>query len=349
MPIMEVNRYGLWVGKQTAKGTPNTTPSKRLVQVGGDFNMPRDDGSANYSDLTKYGATTDWVNSLLGNGAPAIEATPTELAYLLWLFHGAETVTAVTGPPTAQKHTFLPQSAMGSYFTAFVRVGQSIIRRHQYNDCVITQMVMEGSTTNKAVRVTPTILSLDPGVIYATDPVATLPTDAPFLYTDGTSSFTIDSVAFAGQSSFTLTVNDAWSPVFGDDTVPFEIVQGTPQVGLAVNLYFDTLGLAQFNKLVYGTASPTAGTKPLKTIPALGAYSFYLKQRTPGGVALNGREFKLTIPGVKWQVPDAPGPNPDGGASEVTLTGQMRPLTPGATNPYTIDVNTANADVAFTV
>ena len=162
MPLLEPNFYGLWGGAQTAKGTPQTVPAHRLIQVAGDFNIARDDGSENYSDLTKYGAATDWVNSVLGNGAPVCEASPSELAWLLWAFHGAETVTAVTGPPAVQKHTFIPSSGRGKYCTFFARVGQSVIRRQQFNDSIITQVTIEGSTANKAVRVTPSILSLDP-------------------------------------------------------------------------------------------------------------------------------------------------------------------------------------------
>ena len=346
--ILEPNFYGFWVGKQSGRGTPNTTPGQRLIQVGGDINAPRDDGNENWSDLRKYGARTWWVNSLLGNGDIAAEASPTELAYLLWLFHGAETVTAITGPPTAQKHTFNPSLGRGHYFTAFARVGQSLIRRHRYDDCLITKMVIEGSTANKAVRVTPTILSLDPGAIVTSDPAAPLPTDKPFLYTDGSGAFTIDGTVFTGQTTFNLTIDDAWSPVFGDDVTPFELVQGQPTVTFSCEVYFDSTAAAEVNTLVYGTASPTAGTKPIKRIPAYGSYSFYLQQRDSAG-ALNGREFKLTLPSVKWTAPDYPGPNPDGGATSVVLSGQMEPpdLT-DATKPYTIDVNTANSVVAFT-
>lgn len=342
-PLMEPNYYALWLGKQTAKGTPNTTPAKRLVQVGGDFNIAIDDGSETFSDLSKYAAQTDWRNSVLGNGEPAVEATPTELAYLLWLFHGAETVSAVTGPPAAQKHTFTPQTGRGHYFTAFVRKGLSVLQRQQFNDCLITRLVIEGSTANKAVRVTPRILSLDPAEVKAADPAAGMPSDRPFIYTDGTGTFTIDGTVFNGHSQFTLTIDDDWSPVYGDDVVPNELAQGSPSIQLGATVLFDANALAQFNKIVYGTASPSAGAKPLKTIPALGSYSFYLKAKDFTG-ALTGREFKLTLPNVRWQAPDSPGPNPEGGSTEMPLVGQVRPGSP----TYTIDVNTANGDVAFT-
>jgi hypothetical protein len=114
MPILEPGYYGLWGGKQTAKGTPLTsvtTGLKRYVQVAGGFALNRDDGEENYSDLTKYGARTDWVNNVLGTAEPGIEGTPEELAHALWLFHGARSSRPSPGPPTAQKHTFTPSTA----------------------------------------------------------------------------------------------------------------------------------------------------------------------------------------------------------------------------------------------
>jgi hypothetical protein len=346
MPLLEPNIYGLWGGKQTAKGSPVAAGamSRRFVQVSGGFNINRDDGTENYGDIpvagqpasSKYGSSTDWINSILGEGTPAIEATPTELAWLLWAFHGAETVAPVVGPPTAQKHTFTPQGARGHYLTFMQRVGLAVPQRLKFNDCIITRVQIEGSTANKAVRITPNILSLDPGENFATDPTtpAALPTDRPFLYTDGSGTFTIDGIAFP-----------AWSPVFADDTVPFDLVQGDPVVTLAATAYLDSVALAQWNKIVYGTTTPAAGTKPSKNIAALGSYSFYLKAKDATG-AYTGREFKLTIPGVKWTPPAAPAPNPSGGATEVALAGAMRPV--AGVQPYTIDVNTNNADVAFT-
>jgi hypothetical protein len=356
-PLLEPNIYALWAAKQTAKGSPVAAAAmtRRLLQVGGDFAAPRDDGAEAYGDLpvagqpaaSKYGGETDWVNSVLGSGEPAIQATPDELAWLLWAFHGAETVSPVTGPPAAQKHTFVPSTSRGHYLTFMKRVGATVIDRKKFNDCIITRVQIEGSTANKAVRVTPRILSLDPAEVFAVDPTtpAALPADKAFLYTDGSGTFTIDNVIFKGQSQFTFVIDDAWEPVYGDDTVPFELVQGNPVVTLGVTVHFDADALAQFNKIVYGTATPAAGAKPSKNVAALGSYSAYLKQRDSAG-ALTGRELKLTVPGVKWTPPTAPGPNPGGGGVELALAGAMRPV--AGQQPYTIDVNTANATVAFT-
>jgi hypothetical protein len=360
MPLLESNYYALWLGKQSAKGTPNTTPGKRAIMVGGNLTSARDDGEENYSDLTKYGNRTDWVNSLVGSGEPALEATPDELAYVLWLMHGAEAVTAltaVTGPPAVpamSRHRFTPTTSIGHYFTAFLRVGSTALRRHQFNDCLITRVAIEASTANKAVRVTPRVLSLDPSVIYSADPAAALPTDRPFLHTDlgvnaGTvtdGSMTIDGVTFRGLTQWNMTIDDAWEPVYGDTTTPYDLQQGSPSVTCGATLLLDASALQQFNKIVYGTASPTAGTKPSRAILTPGSLVGLLRQRDAVG-AHAGRELSITVPGVKWNAPDAPAPNPDGGVTEIALAGSMRVV---AGQPaYTIDVNTNSTTLAFTV
>lgn len=343
--LQEPNIYALWAGKQVGKGTVLAAPTRRFVQVAGDFNINRDDGEENWSDLTKYGNRTDWINSLTGQGEPGIEATPTELAWLLWAFHGAETVTPVVGPPAAQKHTFVPQSGRGHWLTFWRRMGQSVVQRHRYADCMISRLQVEGSTANKAVRVTPRIMSLDPAEVLAADPAGVdIPLDKSLLYTDGTGAFQIDGTVIRAQSQFTLVIDEDLSLVYADDVTAHDLAQGTAVVTIGVTLVMDSDALGVWNEKVYGTAAPAPGTKPLKTVTGLGSYEFLLQQRDAAG-ALNGREFHLDIPGVKWDVPEAPAPNPDGGATEIALAGAMRPVV--GSDPYTIDVNTDNAAVAF--
>lgn len=346
MPILNPSIYGLWVGKQPGKGTPNAAPSRRLVWVSGDFNFTRDDGREAYSDLTKYGTGTDWINSLSGGGSPVIECTPTELAYLLWLYHGAETVTAVTGPPAASKHSYVPSTGRGHWFGAHRRMGGSDLpQRHAYNDCLITGVTVTGSTGDKALKITPAIISLDPGNVIAADPTPGMPTDRCLLFTEAAGALTIDGQVIRAQSAFTFTANEALEPVYADDVVPHDIIAGDAAAGISVTLFFDADGLAEWNRLAYGTATPATGAKPSRAINPLGAWSGSFKQRDNTG-ALTGRQFDVAMPGLKWNLPDAPGPNAGGGSTEITLTGDMRPIT--GQPEYTLDVYTASADVAFT-
>lgn len=337
MPLQELQIYGLWAGKQTAKGTANAAPGQRFKQVAGGFNVPREDGSESYSDATAMPDTLDWVNTLVGNGAPGIQATPEEVAWLHWAFEGGETTSAVTGPPAKTKHTTTPLPGLGHWQTWATRLGSAVADRMQHNDCQISQLVVEGSTANKAVRITPTVLSLDPGEQRAADPVKAMPVKAALLYTDGTGRFTIDGTVFRGHSQFTLTINKDLTPVYGDDITVYDLAIGNVTVTIGVTLYFDADGRGQFNKLVYGSSAPAAGTKPAKVITGIGSYAFDLRARDAAGVA-TGDKYVLTLPKVKWAVPDAPDPAAGGGTPELALAGAMRKPAAG-TQPYTIDID----------
>lgn len=342
--MQEVLIYGLWAGKQTAKGSPNATPPKRFRQVGGDITIGRTDAESSAGDLTKQGQTVDWIDQLAGNGTPAIEATPGELAFLLWLFTGGETTAAVTGPPAKTKHSYKSLPGMGFWHTWFKRIGQTVLQRQQFNDCMISQLQVEGSTANKAVRVTPTVYCLDPGQVKTADPAASMPATIPFLYTDGSGTYTVDTVAFTGQSQFTAVFNDDLQPVYGDDVTIYDLAVGDAVVTVAPTLYMDAATLALWNTTVYGTAAPTNGTKPKHVGVPIGSYGFYLKARNQSTGALSGDEFKFDAANMKWTVPNAPGPNPAGGPAEVALAGAARKI--GAAELWTIDVN--NDDAAYT-
>ena len=163
-------------------------------------------------------------------------------------------------------------------------------------------------------------------MVFASDPSQAVPSPQPFLYTDGTGTFTIDGTAIRAQSQFTFVPNAAQTLVYGDDTTAVDIQPGNASATLSVTLAFTDQTLAEFNTLVYGTTTPAAGAKPVESIPPLGSYSCDLKARSGLGRE-TGDRLTLTVPGVKWTVPDAPDPNPDGGNSEIALAGSLRGVT----------------------
>lgn len=315
--MLESNIYALYAAKQASKGAAAATPSQRFIQVAGDFTPNREDSSENYSDLDRFGNQSDWVNTLVGNGNPGIEATPDELSWLCWIFFGGEAVTG-TGPFV---HTFTPATSGGFWSTWWQRVGATQVRRDKFNDCKMGTLQLEGSTANKALRATPTLISLDPGEKYDTDPATAMPADArPFLFTEGKSAYTVDGVAITGTSQFTLIFEEALGPVYGDDQVPLDLVPGNASISIAATLQLDAPGLAQYNKIVYDTATPAAGAKPVRSLPATGSWSALLTKDA-------NTSLSLAVPGVKWSPDLAIPPNPDGGAVELSLAGMMRKVT----------------------
>jgi hypothetical protein len=113
--LIETNVGRVWASRQSAKGTPATVASRSFKQVGGNTVVNVDTGTENYSDGTKYGAFSQWLNSVLGQGQPTLQTSVDDFAWWMWIFHGSETVTpsgtnavqtvTTTGTPTGGTFT----------------------------------------------------------------------------------------------------------------------------------------------------------------------------------------------------------------------------------------------------
>jgi hypothetical protein len=318
---LESNLYALWGAKQSAKGTPATEGKRRFNQVAGDLATNREDGSEGFSNLDRFGDMTDFVNTLTGEGNPGLQTTPTETAWLCWIFFGADTVVGAADP---WKHTFTPQTNGGFWATFWKRVGGSVVQREKFNDCRVGQLVMEGSTGQKVVRITPAVLSLDPGEVFTVDPTIEQPTEDPFLWTEGTGTFAVNTVVLKGSSQFTATWDEGLSPYYGDDVVAIDLVTGNANISLGCTILVDSAGQGEYNKRIYGEAAPTAGKKPLKVPENVGSYKFKLTKKNAAGALVPARTMEVEFPGVKWAPDLAIPPSPDGGAVELSLGGSMR-------------------------
>lgn len=350
MSIVESNVYGLWVAKQTARGTGASAATKKLIQTGGDVGTSREDGSENYSDGDRFGDSTDFVNTLSGTGAPVIQAQPDTLAYLLWLYFGSEVVTGTT----TKQHVFTPGISPGGWSTWWKRIGLSQVVRQKFNDVRISQIRIEGSTANKVVKITPTLVGADPGEIFDTDPAVailkgvpgTVSDNLPFLYTEGKGKYEVDGNVFTGHSQFAIVISDGLTANYGDDVVPYDYVPGVANVTLeGVTMVLDAASQAQYNKIIYGTATPIVGAKPIRTLTGqgLGSWEADLCRNGTGATAM--QRCLIETPGIKW-APDLDiGPAPDGGAIELALAGGMRKVTgqPG------VRITVNNSDAAYTV
>jgi hypothetical protein len=291
-------------------------------RVAGDLTVTRDQGSEAFSDLDRYGDQADFVNTVIGEGAPGIQATPDILAYICWLYFGQESVVGAGDPYT---HTITPGTNGGFWSTWWKRVGQNVILRQKFGDCRMGGLTIEGSTGAKVVRVTPSMISLNAGVVYAApDPATAIPVEDPFLYTEGRGTFDINGTVFAGQSQFTATWDEGRGPYYGDDVEPVDLVEGQPTIGIATTFLVDQAGLEEYNRRIYGTAAPAAAAEPLKDLDAIGSYEFTLTKRDSAGVIVPSRTVNLRIPGVRWNPNVAIPVNPAGGAVEISLGGSMR-------------------------
>jgi hypothetical protein len=312
MGLVESKIYGLWIAKQTARGAAATAAVKRLRQVTGNVKTERSDSRERFGTDGRFGDAQHFVDSIVGSGDPGIQAQPGTLAYLLYLMAGQETYKAET-----KTHTITPSALGGFWATVWKKVGSADVVREKFADAKISQLVIEGSTGQKVVRVTPTLVSLDPGEKVAADPVQAFDAENAFLYTEGESAFEINAQVIRAQSQFQITINEALEPVYTDSVVPLELAAGEPDVTIALTLALNTDGLKIYNREVYGNENPAPGTKPLKALPAVGAYKFLLTKSAE-------EKFQFNMAGVKWTPDVAVEPNPAGGLTEVSLAGALK-------------------------
>jgi hypothetical protein len=295
--IIESRIEAVWWEKQTAKGTPASTAFRRGRKVGGDLNVAREDASEHYSDGQRFNTAADFVNTIVGNGNPTVQAQAGVAGHLAYLMLGQETVTGAADPYT---HVATPNAAGSFWCTFWKKVGSSVgPLRQKFNDCRIVSLRIEGSSAAKVVKLTPTFLSLDSGEVYSSDPVAVEEPGEPFLYTEAEGTFTIDGVVHRGHSSFAVVLNDNIQPWYGDSVVPFDVAYGLGNIVVEnLTLAVDQQGLDRYNRQIYGVTNPPAGTKPLHTIPALGSYSFDLVRGSNYTVTLGSPSagtFTLTV------------------------------------------------------
>jgi hypothetical protein len=258
---------------------------------------------------------------------------------------GGTAVAAMTTPGKGWSHEITPADSGGFYSTWVKSVGESVVARHQFNDCRITTIRYEGSSASKVLKVTPTWVSFDPGIISAADPTKDDDGTRPFIWTEAAGTVKIDGEVYRGNSSFAAEAQWALTPWFGDDVVPYDVVSGRATLLLqAITILMDTQGLERYNCQIYDTPTPATDTKPITTIPSLGSYENTFSRTNPytGGVS---ESFKFEALHVKWD-PNLNIPaNPAGGPVELPMAAEQRkdPLNP--TDPaYRITVVTPYDD-----
>lgn len=335
MGVMETNVEGFWIAVQRAKGSPAATPTRHLRKVGGDVDFARTDGSQKYSDLDMFGDAQDFVDVVIGNGNPAIQATPSDLAFLLWLFYGQETV-AVIGAGPDQRHTF-DTFGIPKWFTCWKQVGEEVSLRQKFADCRISSLEVVAAAGQKIYQVTPTFISLAGGEFSTDDwsSVAQSSEDA-FLFTEGEGGYLVDTIALP-ISQFQITLDRALSPVQGDGPSPIDLAPGNAAINCQAQMTLNEDGLEQYNREIYGTPTPAARAQPIRTIPPLGSLR--------GTVTRSGtRAMVAEVAGVKWSPTIPLAGSAEGGPAEMTLQGQMRKVAGRPAASFVI----SNGDAAYT-
>jgi hypothetical protein len=341
MAVLEGSQYAYWIGKQAGgqgSAATNAQMTIPLAVTGGSVSSTRSDGQERFPTYGgRFYSAVDWVDSIEGQGELTCAGHPTTAAALAKFFLGTEVAGGGTAP-----YTKTLTAATSSLWTTLVKkvgvlegTGAGAPRREQYEDGRITQLVFEGSTANKMLRVTPTFLFARPGKIReTTDPTATIPSERPFVYTDGSSQFkfstdTATAVIQTSTTSFQITVNDTLNAAPGDTITPLGYLPGESICSVAIETTANADSIGQYNRLMYGAAAPSVGDYPTSDLPSVyGSLDIKLNYGTGAGA----RSIQFLIPQIKWTPTGEIPTNTDGSPVTLNFTGEAR----GTTNLLTV-------------
>jgi hypothetical protein len=315
------NIFALWAGAQTGPGAPAATADKKLRQVDGQLAIQRDLASVGFGDGRVFANGTDFTNTLVGGGSPVIQAQPGSGAWLIAQAFGQDAFTAGTG--TAPSTHVLTPGTSGRWLTFWTTVGQGTVSAKQrFADARIGSLVLSASQAQKDARVTATVIALDPGVIYDTDPVAADDGEDPFLYTQAEGTFNIDARgagAITTVSEVTLTYTWALAPWYGDSVKPRALIASRGEVTCNFTLLLDDQTLPIYNLIHYGTETPAVGASPMNTVH-YGSLDFLLAY----GVGDAHRSLRVQVPRIAYRTDVAVAGRVDGGAIEMAVGGMVR-------------------------
>ena len=326
---IESSNFALWAGKQVGRGTPVATADKFLRQVDGNVDIERTFGNENYGDGQRYSNAQDFTNTVVGGGDVGFQGQPGPASWMLAQHLGTDSIGAPVS--TVYPHTITPANAGGRWLTVWKKVGSAVgPHRVKYNDTRIAQLQVSCSQGAKVLRMTPTLLSIDPGEVFTSDPVkadddASNVTDQPFLWTEATGLWNFDgggAGAVGEVDEVNVTMNDNLDAWYGDDVKPALVVPGRGVVTVSFAYALTDLTLPVYNKVHYGSASPAGGAKPVKTI-----FSGSLDVTMTRGATTTLRSLRLEVPKINYAASLAIAGNADGGVVKLPMAGEARILT----------------------
>lgn len=249
------NYFTAAIGKQTAKGTPQSTPKFKLRVTGGVvmpevqiLDLPETDSSVQASRAVKVGGTV--------TGALEGFIRADEFSFLSYLHLGA-VVTSGAGPYT-HTITAATQLPYATIFNAF----DSTALVERLDDCRIVELNASGGS-GQALSYSASVLGLS-ALEGSTDPVLAASTFDPLTYPNVT--VTLNSVTTDIVESFTISSKRTASVIQGDTGMAAsDSVTGRWEVTGTLRVLFENDQL--YRNWLTGSTSGTTHSASLVTVP----------------------------------------------------------------------------------
>lgn len=201
------NQWTLALGKQTAKGTPQTTPTFKLKATGGDITPNAPVIQLAETDASAQAGASLKVGPFDVQGSPSVYLRPADAGLLLYSAMGGLSTTGTTN----YTHTITPVTQPSIFLTGYKAIGSTVLV-DRYLDLITTSFAVAGAA-GQPLTCTPTFQGLS-YLLNQTDPALAVVTGTPYIWPEvtmskaGSDPGTIDS--------FDMTINRNGSQIVGD-------------------------------------------------------------------------------------------------------------------------------------
>lgn len=279
------------IGKQSGKGTANTTASTWdvLPFSGGSIGPVRSVENLSETDSSRDQGVA-YVQNFSVEGTPEVYVRDSNIHHILESVLGTITSTGTTN----YTHTITPASTL-PYYTFYREIGDTLYER--FEDCKVSEVTISAEA-GQPLTASLNIMGRNAERLTA-QPASIATTASDAVYNFNEAAVTLAGSSTALVSSFECTISNNVSMQQTDDAKPYDIVEGLREVSLGFTLIFENLN--EYNRFNYGGTSGTAQSSTLATTAAV----FDFSKGANDGV-------KFTFPEIAYQeFPVEPDPGGD--------------------------------------
>ena len=281
---IESGTGGLWTSNQTALGTQaatSATSTIRLRKASEDtLKSNKAHGNESYVDGSAFDNATPYVQSVGGDVGKFVFQSQIETGAAIWARHvGVDVVTGAGDPWT---HTITTGTANPVYQTIREKTGVAVgPYRVVYWDSIFNHVTMNCGGQQFPMHLDCGIHSLKSSEIGSlTDPVAVDSGTDPWRWGEAATAITIGAVSFPEINGETIDSDRGWTSQAGDNIEPAFFIPGEgPITRTFSGAVTDTL-LPQIQLALFGSTTPTVGTRPTSQPNFVALKSVYTRSGT---------------------------------------------------------------------
>lgn len=246
-------------GKQTGKGTEATAWQDKQYFEGGNIQPSRGTDQLAETDSTRN-AGDYFVTQTAVEGSPEFYVRDEAIHHWLEYALGSSTHSGTTD----YTHTITPSAALPY---VMLGKGQGNLLFEQYNDCKVDELSIAWATASPGVA-TAGVMGRSAKRLAAEWSAGLAPpaaaSAAPLNFNQAT--VTLGGAATSLISSFELSISNNLTLQQTDDSVPYDVVEGTLVVTMGFDMIFESL--AEYNKFHYGAEAGTTQSPNIFTTSA---------------------------------------------------------------------------------